>query len=79
MCAFILLIELWHFLSHSRRFIRCLPHAVQQKFINQDFLNSSINNSITLANDPNDDIIRTLTTGSELPLVGSTRLLNNTI
>ncbi|CAF2512996.1 unnamed protein product [Rotaria sp. Silwood2] len=76
---FILLIQLWHPISRSQRFTRFLPNAIQQGLINNDLIVSLPNNPTTIHNDPNDDIIRTLTTGSELPLVGSTRLSNNTI
>ncbi|CAF1105529.1 unnamed protein product [Rotaria sordida] len=76
---FILFIQLWHRISHSRRFTRFLPNSMQQEIINNDFLTSLPKNPTTIANDPNDDIIRTLTTSSELPLVGSTRISNNSI
>ncbi|CAF3119115.1 unnamed protein product [Rotaria socialis] len=79
MFGFILLIEIWHRISRSRIVARYLPNAVQQGLINEDFLTSLSNSSATIANDPNDDIIRTLTAARELPLVGSTKLSNSSI
>ncbi|CAF3946129.1 unnamed protein product, partial [Rotaria sp. Silwood1] len=77
--TFILLIQLCHPMSRSRLVTRFLPNVIQQGLINNDLIVSLPNNPTTITNDPNDDIIRTLSTSSELPLVGSTRLSNNTI
>jgi hypothetical protein len=76
---FILFIQLWHHISHSRRFARFLPNSAQQGVINNDFVSSLPRNSNSISTDPNDDIIQALTTSGELPLVGSTRLSNNSI
>ena len=78
----ILFIQLWHHISQNRRFARFLPNAAQQELINSDYLKSLPKSPTTqsnLAADSTDDIINTLRIGSELPLVGSTRLSNNSI
>lgn len=78
----ILFIQLSHHISQSRYFARFLPNATQQGLINNDYVISLPKNPMTestLACESTDDIINTLRTGSELPLVGSTRLSNNSI
>jgi hypothetical protein len=78
----ILFIQLWHHISQSQRFARFLPNASQQGLINNDYVISLPKNRMTESTLPcesTDDIINTLRTGSELPLVGSTRLSNNSI
>jgi hypothetical protein len=77
--AFILFIQVWHHISHSQRFARFASNAAQNGLINDDFVISLPRNTNSISYDTNDDIIKTLTTGSELPLVGSTRLSNNSI
>jgi hypothetical protein len=76
---FILVIQLWHCISHSPFCSRCLPNSVRQGLMNNDFSISIPRNVTTNVNDSGDDIIKTLEAGSELPLVGSTRLTNNSI
>ena len=76
---FILIIQLWHHISHCRRFARFHPNSAQQGVINNDFVSSLPRNTNSISTDPNDDIIQTLTASGELPLVGSTKLSNNSI
>lgn len=78
MLGFILIIQIWQSVARSRCCNRFLPNTMQQSLINADYP-GSLSNSSKMSNDPNDDIIRTLTTADELPLVGSTRLSNNTV
>ncbi|UJR08688.1 hypothetical protein I4U23_012946 [Adineta vaga] len=76
--AFIVFVQLWQRISQSSCCARLLPNRFQS-VSTKDFTISLPKSSTAIVNDPNDDIINTLSTGSELPLVGSTRLSNNSI
>ena len=68
----IILTQIWDRLSRHQRFVRLLPEAVKSELITND-LTASLPRTMPglITNDNNDDIIDTLTTGTDLPLTAS--------
>ncbi|CAF1143960.1 unnamed protein product [Adineta steineri] len=76
---FIIFTQIWHHISRSPRCARFLPSFTQQELINKDSFIQLPRTPTTIVNDSNDDIIGTLSSSTELRLVGSTRLSNNSV
>ncbi|CAF1406663.1 unnamed protein product [Adineta ricciae] len=78
MLALVVVIQIWKCITQRS----CCSRLLLNRFrttTDRDYTISLPKNPTTIVNDPNDDIISTLSTGSELPLVGSTRLSNNSV
>jgi hypothetical protein len=85
LCCFVLIIQLCHYIYHSRYVGRILTNIGHERLINNEVDISSAaiprQESSLVTNDepPNDDILGSRNSITELPLVGSTRLSNNSI
>lgn len=67
---FILLTQIWHCISENKKYSRLLPNVVQQGLASNELPLSAPRSPNLITNDPNDDIINTLMTSTDLTLTG---------
>jgi hypothetical protein len=80
LCIFVLFIQLCHHIYNRRNASRLLTNTDQRRIVNEEVNVSPSTNRRGPNENHNEDIIGTLVGSvSELPLVGSTRLSNNSI